>query len=247
MKFFIFAAMLLLPFCAMAQEKPMQLDLADNRVDITTGFNGTDVVLFGTLKDEKANVVVTIKGPEKTMIVRRKDRILGSWVNHESIKFRRVPSYYDYAMTPSESNIVNNPKIADDGQIGVDNLDFYADDDDAKPETINTFHDSLIRRMQSKGFFPVGPSGLKFIDPHFFKATFELPPGVPTGVYTLEALIIKDNAILARESKTLQVGQVGFNAAVWIFADENSFLYGVVSVLIALISGWSAFTFLRRD
>lgn len=247
MRGLIFAALLLFPFAALAQDKPMQLDIADDRVDITTGFNGADIVLFGTLKDENANVAVTIKGPEKTMVVRRKDRILGSWINHQSIKFRRVPSYYDYAMTAGEAAIARNPNIANAGQIGVDNLDFYADDDDDAPEVIGHFRDALIRQMQQKDFFPIRAGTLQFIDPHFFKATFELPPGVPTGVYTLEAILVKDGAILGRESKTLQVGQVGFNAAVWLFAEHDSFLYGVVSVLIALISGWSAFMFLRRD
>jgi uncharacterized protein (TIGR02186 family) len=248
MKFTFIAILVFLFFLPMAsaQQKSLQLELAEDHVDITTGFNGTNVVLFGTTSGE-GDVVVLLKGPERTMIVRRKGRILGAWMNRNNIEFRRVPSYYDYAATMTGGVLNDYPDLLKEGEIGVDYLGFYPEDADEDAEVIDVFRDSLIRQMQRKGFYPIRVRPLQFLHPGFFKASFELPPGVPTGIYTVEGLLVESGKIVARESKTLQVGQVGFNARVYSFAGGHSFFYGVFAVLMALIAGWSAFTFLRRD
>lgn len=245
-RFLIITLSALICFSSVAKADVLRLELAEGRVDITTGFNGTNVVLFGTM-DTDADIVVTLKGPERTMIVRKKERFLGTWMNRDSIEFRRVPSYYDYAATMVEAELTEYPSLLETGQIGVDNLGLYPEDEDVAVETIDMFRDSLIGQMQRKGFYPIKPHTVQILNPGFFKVAFELPPGVPTGIYTVEGMLVRDGEIKARESKTLQVGQVGFNARVYSFADEHSFFYGVFAILLALISGWSAFTFLRRD
>ncbi len=241
---------ILVSLCAaspsMAQTKALRLEIAENRVDITTGFNGTNVVLFGTTSGE-GDIVLTLKGPERTIIVRRKDRVLGTWMNRDNVEFRRVPSYYDYASTMTDAVLEDYPAMLEEGAIGVDHLGLYSEDADEEPAVVDVFRDSLIRRMQQKGFYPIKAGTLQFLSPGFFKATFELPPGVPTGIYTVDGMLVENGKIVAREAKTLQVGQVGFNARVYSFAGQHSFFYGVFAILMALISGWSAFTFLRRD
>jgi uncharacterized protein (TIGR02186 family) len=230
---------LLLVFMAIpanAQERALYIDLADDRVDITTGFNGTRVSVFGTVEGAGGDVVLTLKGPEKTMIVRRKGRVAGVWVNAQSMEFRRVPSYYDYAMA-TENDVA---------QVGVDRLDFYAEDEDDPAET-EIFRDALIAHMQQNGLFPLKPEPLTTIRTGFFKAGFLLPPGVPTGIYTVEAYLVRGEDIIEKQAKTFQVGQVGFNAKVYSFAHERSFFYGLFAATLAVLSGWAAFTFLRRD
>lgn len=229
-----------------ARAQSLHMELAANHVDITTGFNGTSVVVFGTT-DGQGDVIVKLKGPERTMVVRRKGRALGTWVNRDNIEFRRVPSYYDYTSSLGKAALAGYPELLREEEIGVDNLGFYPEDEDEDAQTIAVFRDSLIRKMQGKGFFPVGSKALSFLNPGFFKASFDLPPGVPTGIYTVEALQIEDGKAVARQSRTLRVGQVGFNARVYLFAGNHSFFYGVFAIMMALISGWSAFTFLRRD
>lgn len=243
----LFVMALLFSLPAFAQSKPMQLELAEARVDITTGFNGTNVVLFGTTMEENPQMAITLKGPERTMVVRRKERALGAWMNRSSVEFRRVPSYYDYISTMNDEALNEFPKMMDDAQIGVDHLGIYPENAKMDAEIVETFKDALIQRLQRKGFYPIKAGTLTYLNPRFFKASFDLPPGVPTGIYTVEAILIKDGVATARELKTFQVGQVGFNARVYSFADDHSFFYGIFAVMMALVSGWGAFTFLRRD
>lgn len=232
---------------AAAQGSPLQIELASPRVDITTGFNGTHVAVFGTRAGDGGDIIITLKGPERTVILRQKKRVIGAWMSSNSMEFRRVPSYYDYVSTRSDMEMQSMPEVLATGQVGVDYLDFYAEDEGESAEETDIFRDALIRRMRAKGFFPIKSGTVQMLSPHFFRSVFELPPGVPTGIYTVEALLVRDTAIVARETRTLQVGQVGFNARVYLFAHDHSFFYGVLAVMIALLSGWSAFTFLRRD
>lgn len=247
MKALLFVAvMILISAPAMAQGKLLQLELAEDRVDITTGFNGTKVILFGTSQDADANLIITLKGPEHTIVVRQKKRVLGAWMNRDDVEFRRVPSYYDYATTFTASELSDHTDFIKANHIGVDHLDFYSEDE-SNDEMEATFRDALIRQMQEKGFYALKSHPLQFIDANLFKASFDLPPGVPTGIYQVEAMLVKGQDIVARETRKLQVGQVGFNAQVYIFAQDHSFFYGVFAVILAIASGWSAFTFLRRD
>jgi uncharacterized protein (TIGR02186 family) len=230
---------------AMAQAKPLIVDLAHNRVDITTGFNGTRVVLFGTASEPDSDIVVTLMGPQKTMVMRRKGHVMGAWINRSSVEFRRVPSYYDYATTAADSAL-GDADFLRAHSIGIDNLDFYAEDGDVD-SVAEQFREALIRNMRTKGFYPLKPQTLSYTSSSLFKVSFDLPPGVPTGLYTVEAFLVKDAKVISKEVRNFQVGQVGFNAQVYLFANQSSLFYGVFAVLIAALTGWGAFTFLRRD
>ncbi len=244
MRFLILTIALLLSTSAHAAT--LKLELAQHSVDITTGFNGTQVVLFGTTDLADADIAVTLTGPEKTVIVRKKGRVAGAWMNTDSMEFRRVPSYYDFATSKPESELTSVDILRTE-QIGLDNLDFYPEDASEDAQVVDAFRDSLIGTLRTKGFYPLKAKPIGFIEPTFFKITFDLPPGVPTGMYTVNGALFQNQKIVAQEHKSFQVGQVGFNARVYNFATQKSFFYGVLSILLALLSGWSAFTFLRRD
>lgn len=250
MKVFLVIAALLSVFFAPsagAQQAPLQIELAEDRVDISTGFNGTRVVAFGTKVNGNADVIVTLRGPEETVALRRKERVMGAWMNTKTVEFRRVPSYYDYASTLSASQLEESVDLITGNEIGVERLGFYSEDARENPAIVEAFRDALITSMQKKGLYPLVGHSLHSISPHFFKASFDLPPGVPTGLYRVEAIVVENGEVLAKEARTIQVGQVGFNARVYLFAQNYSFFYGVFAVMMAIAAGWSAFTFLRRD
>jgi uncharacterized protein (TIGR02186 family) len=236
--------LLTVPFSV--QAATLKLELAHERVDITTGFDGTSLAIFGVTDAPRADIIVTLSGPQRTVIVRKKGRVGGAWMNTDSIEFRRVPSYYDYAMTRPDAQIAPED-VLESHSVGINHLGLYSETSFEDTQKNSQFKDSLLSNMQQRGFYPLRYKSVTMIEPTFFRASFALPPGVPTGIYTVKGLLIQDGKVAAQESKSVQVGQVGFNARVYLFATQNSFFYGIVTILIALISGWAAFTFLRRD
>src|SRR3546814_15352488 len=76
-----------------APADPLVVDLSSHLVAITTGFTGTDVLLFGATQGE-GHIVVIVEGPHSNLAVRRKEQVLGIWVNREEVTFRNVPTFY---------------------------------------------------------------------------------------------------------------------------------------------------------
>ncbi len=73
-------------------------DLSSHLVAITTGFTGTNVLLFGAT-DGPGDIVVVVRGPQKDIDVRRKERFGPIWVNATTVAMKDVPSYYRVAST----------------------------------------------------------------------------------------------------------------------------------------------------
>ena len=61
-----------------ARANSLVADLSRHLVAITTGFVGTDVLLFGAT-DDAGDVVVIVPGPDRSVVVHRKSRVLGVW------------------------------------------------------------------------------------------------------------------------------------------------------------------------
>ena len=80
------------------QAKDLVVDLSAPIVRITTGFSGTELLLF-VAKRGAGDVIVVVRGPLEDLVVRRKSRVAGIWVNRAAIAFTDVPSYYAVAST----------------------------------------------------------------------------------------------------------------------------------------------------
>ena len=79
-----------------ADNEPLVVDLLPKRVEVDSSFTGSTVILFG-VKTQPGDIIVTLRGPEAPVVVRRKRRVAGIWVNRDSVAFRDVPQYYAMA------------------------------------------------------------------------------------------------------------------------------------------------------
>ena len=97
---------------AEAQPTALVTDLSSHLISITSNFSGADLLLFGAVEGGPGDVVVVVRGPEIPVVVRKKNRLAGIWINREAVEFRRVPGYYAIA--------ANRPlrEIAPDGVLG---------------------------------------------------------------------------------------------------------------------------------
>src|SRR5689334_4070198 len=105
-----------------ARAQSLAADLSNHVIGITTGFVGADLVLFGSA-DRPGDVAVVVRGPPTTIVVRRKTRILGVWLNGRSATFRDAPSFYETAATRPLTEIATPETLMRYG-IGLDNLRF---------------------------------------------------------------------------------------------------------------------------
>ena len=81
-----------------ARAQSLVSDLSNHLVAITSDFTGAEVLLFGSIVAE-GDIVVTIAGPRIPVVVRRKQRVLGIWMNTDTIEFNNTPAFYAVAST----------------------------------------------------------------------------------------------------------------------------------------------------
>lgn len=244
---FIMIAVLMMataPARAQVMGDPLVVDLARDHVDITMGFNGAQLVVFGTKKQD-GDIAIVIRGPEVPAVVRRKGQVMGVWMNTQSVAFRNVPVYYDVALSRGESDI-GAPEILKDHKIGLNTLDFRPDRS-SNTDLVGTFQEALIRNRQLQGYFPLEPRRINFLSGEFFRADFQVPSSVPAGDYVVQTYLIRDGVVEGVDETKLRIAQVGFNARIFSFSRHHSFIYGLMAIFIAATAGWGSYAFLRRD
>jgi uncharacterized protein (TIGR02186 family) len=232
------------PARAQAVGNPLVVDLARDHVDITLGFNGTQLAVFGT-KAQDGDVAVVIRGPEVPAVVRRKAQVMGIWMNTQSVTFRNVPVYYDLALSRSEADI-NAAAALKDHKIGMNTLDFRPDRS-GNTELVGAFQEALIRNRQVQGYFPLEPRRINFLSGQFFRADFQVPPSVPAGDYVVQTYLIRNGVVDAVDETKLRIAQVGFNARLFAFSRKHAFIYGLAAIFVAVTAGWASYAFMRRD
>ena len=218
-------------------------DLSSHLIAINTGFTGTEVVLFGAT-DGEGDVAIVVTGPRTSVTVRRKGRVAGIWVNTESVRFEQVPSYYMVATSRPLDQVVSKPML-ERHQIGLPNLQL--DPGRALPqEELEAFRAALIRNKQREGLYGITLGQVAFLGERLFRTNIYFPANVPTGLYTVEVLLIRDGEVVTAQTTPLVVSKVGFSAEIYQIARHQPVAYGLAAVIGAVAAGWLAGALFRR-
>src|SRR3546814_1829834 len=92
------AALMVSAGAARADDPRLVPDVSSRAIDIQYSFTGEELLLFGAilypgqrLPDDRADIVVVLKGPMRPIVLREKRRVAGIWVNANSIRLRTSP------------------------------------------------------------------------------------------------------------------------------------------------------------
>ncbi len=220
---------------AAEHEEPLLIALSTQRIEIDSSFAGTSIILFGAT-DVAGDVVISVRGPEEPVVVRRKRQSAGVWINREAIAFRNVPGYYAVAASRPLEEIVP-AELLDRAQLGSDRLLLEVIWFET-PGDADDFRAALHRHRERDSLYRSEPAVIDFIDERLFRTEIELPAHVPTGEYTVEALLVVDGEVLSTRTAALSIEKGGFSADIFAFAREDEALYGIVAIALALVAGW---------
>ena len=77
------------------QSSTLVADLDLDQVSITIDFNGESLLLFGAVSGETASdIIVIFKGPDVPLVLRKKERASGIWMNKQTVVWQNAPSFY---------------------------------------------------------------------------------------------------------------------------------------------------------
>ena len=227
-----------------AAGQPLVADLSAHEISITTGFSGTELLLFGATEGE-GDVIVVVRGPAASTHVRRKSREFGIWINTDGMRFDDVPSFYRVASSRPLDQITTQG-MRQRLQIGIDAVRAVPAIPDAAPAEIAAFRDGLTRARLRADLWQDRPSPVTFLGPKLFRTRISFPPNVPTGIYNVEVFLVKDGREIGAQTAPMRVKKTGIGAQIYDLAHRQAALYGLLAVAIAILAGWGASAAFRR-
>lgn len=250
----LLACLLLLPFAANAQEEVVGA-LSQNRVEITANFDGSEIFIYGAVKRtgplrESAgplDVLITIKGPITPVTVRRKERVLGIWVNTDSVVVDQAPSYYAIATTGPLTEIMSETERLR-YQIGFDNV-VRTIGARAEVEDPESFTRAVVRIREDSELYKQQDGIIDLREESLFSTTIALPANLVEGDYETRMFLLRDRQVVYVEETAISVRKAGLERFIYATAHQQPLLYGILSVAVALLAGWIAsevFRLLRR-
>jgi uncharacterized protein (TIGR02186 family) len=251
----IVVAALILPGRVLAVE-PLVTDISEHLISISSDFTGTELLLFGAIggADEhgRGDVVVVIRGPQQRMLVRKKKKRSGIWVNTQPVTFHDVPGFYAISSSAPLEDIAA-PTLLNRHQIGLEHLQIHPEANSREavledPERLADYRDAVIRGLSKQGLFQQETDSMRFMSDTLFRTRISFPANVPVGTYRAEVYLIRDGHVVpgGAQSSPIFIDKVGIGRAVYNFAHRQPIIYGIVAVLLALFAGWIAAVAFRK-
>ncbi len=230
---------------AQAQPAALITDISSHLISITSNFSGTDLLLFGAVEGGAGDVVVVVRGPELPVVVRKKNRVAGIWINQEAVEFRRVPGYYAIAATRPLG------EIASDGvlgrlELGLDRLRFKAVTEITRAER-DLFGQAIVRAKVRENLYRLELAKVRFLGDTLFRTRVQFPANVPVGSYTALIYLLRYGAVVAAQTSPLFIKKAGVERQIFDFAQNQPLIHGIAAVTLALLAGWLAAVIFRRD
>jgi uncharacterized protein (TIGR02186 family) len=249
----IFLGLLAFASAGMARDakESIEADASTRQVAITSSFTGTEILLFGTVENSVQSsagagtydIVAVVEGVSAPIIVRKKSRVGGLWINTSSMKFMPVPSYYAIVSTRPIDELAE-PALLDANGIGFEHIRMVPEQTAWKepldPAEVASFKEALVRLKERERLYVKSDFGVAFIGRSLFRATVALPPNVPVGPLTVSVYLFKEGKLLGQYKSRLTLEREGVERFIHEFALKKSLLYGLLTVAMATVAGLAA-------
>ncbi len=241
-------ALALVPLLLTAQAKPVLVpDVSQRNIEIAYSFTGAELLLFGAILypggrlprgAAPTDVVIVVKGPTQSIVIREKEKVAGIWVNAGKLRYRSAPSFYAVASSRPLDRLVDARTRAI-YELGLDSLQLSPAS--AAPAPVqDRFTRGLVEQRTRTGLFYEAPGAVEITDGVLYRARVAIPARVPVGRFTAETFLIRDGRVLAAAVRDIDIRKSGLERFVAQAADRHSILYGLSAVALSVLLGWAA-------
>jgi uncharacterized protein (TIGR02186 family) len=228
--------------------------VAEEQITVSSTYGGSFITVFGVNPDRRGrgDIVVVLRGPNEEATVMRKRRVLGLWINGDPVHFSEAPSFF--------AVLSNRPlsEIASPESIWRYQLDPAASAQLASAVPSggdpSAYRAALVRlraEQQLYQWYSRRPregvrGGLTAYSGGLFRAVVRLPANAPIAQYHADTYLFRDGRLISRQRIPITISRIGIERRIHDLATNVSWLYGIVTVLIALLAGWVAALVFRR-
>ena len=257
----LFAAIAFFALPASAQQTPdnvatdLPAAVAEEDIAVSSDYRGSYVTVFGVNPDRRGrgDIVVVLRGPNQDTVVMQKQRRFWFWVNDDPVRFSETPSFF--------AVLSNRPlrQIASPQAIWR-----YQLDPAASPQLTSSvpacadpsaYRAALVRLRREQGLYQEysgraaqeSRGGLTMYQGGLFRAVVRLPANAPIAEYSADTYLFRDGRLISTQRVPIRIARVGVERRIHDLAINLPLLYGILTVLLALVAGWVASVLFRRS
>ena len=248
-------ALLLQTLPALAQPtETIVAGLSQNRVSITANFDGSEILIYGAVKrdepapdDSRLEMIITVQGPAMPLVIRRKEKMAGIWLNTSAVRIDAAPSFYAVASTGPMDDILSD---TDDLRHRITiPLAIRAVGISAEAANAPDFVEALLRIRQNEDRYRVAEGMVQLVEQTLFRTDVVLPANLTEGNYRVRIFLLREGRVVDTQERIIGVRKAGLERFLFNLAHERPFIYGLTSLIMAAVAGWAAsaaFRYLRR-
>lgn len=243
-RFFVISLALLALSLPARAEEGVVAGLSQNRVAITANFVGSEILIYGAVKrDEPAPreplaVAIIVEGPPEPVLVRRKEKRFGIWLNTDAVEIASAPSFYAVATSVPFDEVFSEEEDAM-RRISIGQAI-------ESGETDEEFAEAITRIRSSDGLYSFQEEAVRLREDTLFDARIQLPAKVTEGFYRARVFLTREGEVVAHYTTRIEVRKVGLERWVYRLAHEKPLIYGLMSLVIAVAAGWAASAAFRK-
>ena len=244
------AIALVLAMALPVQAEQIVAGLSQTEVSINANFAGSEIIVYGAVKRDapapknpRLEVIVTVEGPADPLIVRKKDRRFGIWVNAESVQIDLAPSFYAVATTGPLSEILTDAENLR-YQITVPS-EIRAVGIAQQTDNSSDFIAALLRIREDEGRYRIAEGAVELTDSTLFRADVVLPANLTEGDYRVRMYITRGGMVIDAQDQVIAVQKQGLERFVNRLSKSQPLIYGLLSLAMAVAAGWGASTAFR--
>ncbi|WP_127144904.1 TIGR02186 family protein [Pelagibacterium montanilacus] len=226
---------------------------SDPTIWIHSSFTGETITLFGNVEPDVEgtapegpfDILVVIRGPVSDRVIRRQSRQFGIMLNADSSLYTGLPGFYRVISSRPIETIIDPEELAERMLMPERQIEL-ASQSTSNAGDIETFNAELLRLLSDANLYRSDERGITFLSPTFFATRVVLPANVPNGSFLAQTFVIKDRDIVTSRSQRFFVQKTGFERFTGEMARSQPLLYGLATVLLALVTGWLGGVLFRR-
>ncbi|HVV33286.1 MAG TPA: TIGR02186 family protein [Vitreimonas sp.] len=228
--------------------------VAEERITVSSDYRGSYITVFGVNPDRRGrgDIVVVVRGPGQTATLMRKTRVFGLWINGAPVRFSSAPSFFAVLSNRPLRQIASPESI---WRYGLDpaaaaQLETAtprgADPSDYKAALVRLRREQDLYQVYASRADPNERGGLTMYQGGLFRAVVLLPANAPIARYQADTYLFREGRLISSQTIPIDVSRVGIERRIHDLATQASFVYGLLTVLLALFAGWIASILFRR-
>lgn len=208
-------------------------DLSTNQIEIDSSFNGSELLLFGTLHPED-ELLIVVASEKKSIDIKRHFKKFGLWMGIEKQTIHNIPFFYHLLSTKPIHELENNLNLnlLELGSYALMHNIKYTDA--IKYKNSRDFFEAFVHINQEKKLYFESYESINIKDKTLFKAKLIFPANVPLGKYIVQVFLYDNYQLLNVQNIPIIIVDKGFNQFIFNVAQKHKFLYLFFFVIITV-------------